>query len=202
MLKEKVKNFVKKKTGENNKKSIENLVVFLILLIITIIAINVIWNKDEQKTEKTENTAGYKVLADNTINSSNISEGSEYDLEGKLEDILSKMSGVGKVKVLITYSQTSSVVPMYSKSESTSVTEETDSEGGTRKQESSNINKEVITDGSSNAITQTVMLPQVEGAIVIAQGGGNANTKANIVQAVAAVTGVATYKVQVFQMEK
>ena len=85
---------------------------------------------------------------------------------------------------------------------STSVTEETDSEGGTRKQESSNINKEVITDGSSNAITQTVMLPQVEGAIVIAQGGGNANTKANIVQAVAAVTGVATYKVQVFQMEK
>lgn len=202
MLKEKVKNFVKKKTGENSKKSIENLVVFLILLIITIIAINIIWNKDEQKTKKTENTAGYKVLADNTINNSNISEDSEYDLEGKLEDILSKMSGVGKVKVLITYSQTSSVVPMYSKSESTSVTEETDSEGGTRKQESSNINKEVITDGSSNAITQTVMLPQVEGAIVIAQGGGNANTKANIIQAVAAVTGVATYKVQVFQMEK
>ena len=39
MLKEKIKNFVTKKTEGNNKKNIENLVVFLILLIITVIAI-------------------------------------------------------------------------------------------------------------------------------------------------------------------
>ena len=110
------------------------------------------------------------------------------------------MSGVGKVKVLVTYSQTSSVIPMYSENESTSITEEIDSGGGTRKQESTNLNKEVVTDGQNNAITKTIVLPKVEGAIVIAEGGGNANIKANIIQAVAAVTGVATYKVQVFQM--
>ena len=45
------------------------------------------------------------------------------------------------------------------------------------------------------------MLPKIEGAIVIAEGAGNANVKANIIQAVAAVTGVATYKVQVFPMD-
>lgn len=74
--------------------------------------------------------------------------------------------------------------------------------GGTRKQESSNTNKEVITDGDNKAITQTVLLPKIEGTIVIAEGGGNPNIKANIIQAVAAVTGVATYKVQVFEMGK
>lgn len=198
MLKEKIQNSVKKKVQGSNKKNIENLVVFLILLIITIIAINVIWNKEE---EEKENTANYKILAENTINSSNISEDMEYDLEDKLADILSKMTGVGKVKVLITYSQTSSIVPMYSQSESTNVTEETDSAGGTRKQESSNINKEIITDGESNVVTQTVVYPKVEGAIVIAEGGANAQIKSNIIQAVSVVTGVATYKVQVFEME-
>lgn len=202
MLKEKIKNFVTKKTEGNKKKSIENLVVFLILLIITVIAINMIWNKDEAENGEKEQ-GSYKTLANKNENvSSNIVEKSEYNLQTELEDILSKMDGIGKVKVLITYSQTSTVVPMYSQTESSTLTEETDSSGGTRKQESSNVNKEVITDGDSKAVTQTVILPKVEGAIVIAEGGGNATTKGNIIQAVSAVTGLATYKVQVFEMQK
>ena len=198
MLKEKIKNFISKKTEGNNKKNIENLVVFLILLIITVIAINMIWGKEEEQVEE---QASYKVLASQTENS-NIIEEDEYDLQAELEDILSKMDGIGKIDVLITYSQTSTVVPMYSKTESSTKTEETDSGGGTRKQESSNVNKEVITDGENNAITQTVMFPKVEGAIVIAEGGGNVTIKSNIIQAVSAVTGLATYKVQVFEMQK
>lgn len=198
MFKEKIKNFITKKTEGNNKKNIENLVVFLILLIITVVAINIIWGKDEEKQEE---EANYKVLATQDENS-NIIESTEYDLQTELEDILSKMDGIGKVDVLVTYSQTNTVVPMYSESQSSTVTEETDSSGGTRKQESSNVDKELVTDGDNNAITQTVMLPKVEGAIVIAEGGGNATIKANIIQAVSAVTGLATYKVQVFEMKK
>ena len=37
MLKDKIKSLVTKKTERNTKKTIENLVVFLVLLIITII---------------------------------------------------------------------------------------------------------------------------------------------------------------------
>ena len=58
----------------------------------------------------------------------------------------------------------------------------------------------MIIDGNNEAITQTVILPKVEGAIVIAEGGGTATIKANIIQAVSAVTGLATYKIQVFEM--
>jgi len=199
MFKEKIKNFISKKTEGNNKKNIENLVVFLILLIVTVIAINMIWSKGEEQAE--EESSSYKVLASKDENS-NINEKDEYDLQKQLEDILCKMDGIGKVDVLITYSQTSTVVPMYSETQSTSLTEEKDSGGGTRTQESSNINKEVITNANNEAITQTVMFPKVEGAIVIAEGGGNAIIKANIIQAVSSVTGVATYKIQVFEMEK
>lgn len=174
MMKEKIKNFISKKIKGDNKKNIENLVVFLVLLIITVIAINMIWGKDE---EKAEDAPSYKVLATKDDNNSNNIEENEYDLQTELEDILAKMNGIGKVDVLITYSQTSTVVPMYSETASSTVTEETDSGGGTRKQESSNTNKEIITDGNNEAITQTVMLPKVEGAIVMAEGGRKCNNK-------------------------
>ena len=42
----------------------------------------------------------------------------------------------------------------------------------------------------------------MEGAIVTATGAGNASIKNNIVQAVEAVTGLASHKIQVFEMKK
>lgn len=125
MLKEKVKNLIKKKTEGNNKKTIENLIVFLILLVITIVSINVIWGKDKKTEYNNPAQDNYKVLAQNT-NESNISENQEYNLEKKLEDILSKIAGVGKVQVLITYSETSEVVAMHNEVKNKSKTEESD----------------------------------------------------------------------------
>ena len=116
---------VKKKTEGNNKKTIENLIVFLILLVITIISINIIWGNDKKEEYKNPAQDDYRVLAQNT-NESNISGNQEYNLEKKLEDILSKISGVGKVQVLITYSETSEVVAMHNEVTNKSRTEEND----------------------------------------------------------------------------
>lgn len=44
--------------------------------------------------------------------------------------------------------------------------------------------------GSKTIITQSIVSPKIEGAIVTAEGGNNTNTKANIIQAVEAVTRV------------
>lgn len=128
MLKEKVKNFIAKKTSGDNKKTVENLVVFLVLLIITIIAINVIWGTDKADENQNPVQDQYKVLAQNTIESNTL-EDVEYNLESKLEDILSKISGVGKVQVLITYSETSEVVAMHNETKNISKTEENDTSG-------------------------------------------------------------------------
>ena len=49
-------------------------------------------------------------------------------------------------------------------------------------------------------ITQSTISPRVEGAIITAQGASNANVKSNIIQAVEAVTGLASHKIQVFAM--
>ena len=193
--------FIKKSEG-NNKKKIENLVVFLILLIITIIAINTIWGNEKVNQE---NSNSYKQLAENLDNSisSNKQELSEYNLEKSLEDILSKMSGVGKVDVLVTYSETSEIVAMYNEKYTSSSTEENDTNGGVRKIEETDTNKEIIfedKDGEKTPITQKIVMPKIEGAIITAEGAGNANIKTNIIQAVSAATGLATYRIQVFEM--
>ena len=72
--------------------------------------------------------------------------------------------------------------------------------GGTRVIESVDENKEIIVDAENNPITEKVILPKIEGAIVIAEGGENAMIKTNVIQAVSAVTGLATHKIQVFKM--
>ena len=73
MFKEKLEilksKFIKQSEG-NNKRKIENLVVFLILLIITVIAINTIWGDKNEETKQEENNS-YKQLAQSIDNSSN-----------------------------------------------------------------------------------------------------------------------------------
>lgn len=208
MFKDKLQSFksiINKKTEGNNKRNIENLVVFLVVLIITMIAINTIWGGKKEDSNEQDNNTSYKQLADNLDNTiiSNNQQFTEYNLEQSLEDILSKIAGVGKVQVLITYSETSEVVAMYNEQYTSSNTEETDTNGGVRKIEQTDTNKEIIYEeknGEKTPITQKVIMPKIEGAIITAEGAENANTKTNIIQAVSAATGLATYRIQVFEM--
>lgn len=72
--------------------------------------------------------------------------------------------------------------------------------GGTRITETENNQKEVVTDSTSNVISEKTMSPKIEGAIITAKGAENSEVKTNIISAVEAVTGIATHKIQVFKM--
>lgn len=179
---EKIKNIF-----NNKEKRIENLIVFLIILIMTLIIINKILN-DEKTQVDYENKIDVELASDNNFEVKD-------ELEAKLENILSKISGVGKVSVLITYSESKTVVPIYNVNSSKTSTEEEN-----KKTETLNEEKQVITDSSSNIMTEKIIMPQVEGAIIIAQGASDINVKSNIVSAIEAVTGISTYKIQVYEM--
>ena len=196
---DKFKNMFSKKEG-NSKKKIENIVVFIIILIITIVAINYIWNGNS-KEEKKDITPQAENSNDVTQVSSEVKED---DIEARLSNILSNIQGVGNVKVLLTYSETSTYVPIYNENTKGSNTTETDSSGGSRTISETDSQKEVIfkEDGSGNKepITKSIISPKIEGAIITAQGADDANVKASIIQAVEAATGLATHKIQVFKM--
>ena len=101
MFRDKLRSYFKKQDEEqegNDKRKIENIIFFIIVLIVTIVIINTIWNSNKQTT-KQENSINTKQLAYKEQNNENIETTGSEELEKKLENILSKIEGVGNVKV-------------------------------------------------------------------------------------------------------
>ncbi|MBQ2938147.1 MAG: hypothetical protein IJE05_04655 [Clostridia bacterium] len=209
MFKDKLKAMISKVENEgNNKKKIENLVFLVIILIITIVIINYIWNGNKSSNKTITNSAG-KQLATTQSNQNHKqtqeTSNNTNSLEERLEAILSNINGVGNVKVFINYSESSETVAMYNENSKTSVTEETDTSGGVRKVEETDSQKEIVyqeDNGSKTPIVQKTVEPKIEGAIITAKGASDINIKTNIIQAVEAATGLATHKIQVFEMSQ
>ena len=193
---EKIKNELVKTDNKNSKKKIENIVVAILILLITVIAINAILSDDKEEEETVVNT-----IENNNVNF----QASNTDLETRIEDILSKINGVGKVEVLINYSETEQVVAMYNENKKETATEEQDESGGTRVIKENDVQKDVIyqeKDGEKIPITQKTIMPKIEGTIITAEGAGSTEVQEKIINAVEAATGLASHKIQVFEMSK
>ena len=208
MFKDKLKAIINKNESENqgnNKKKIENLVFLVITLIITIVIINYVWNGNKNSNKTITNSAGKQLAYTQGNQNTNQNVTNSSNLEERLEDILKNISGVGNVKVFINYSESSEVVAMYNENSKTSVTEETDTSGGVRKVETTDSQKEIVyqeDNGDKVPIIQKTVEPKIEGAIITAKGASNINIKTSIIQAVEAATGLATHKIQVFEMSQ
>ena len=199
MLKEKFQSLIKSEDGKS-KKNLENAIVFVIILVVTIIIINTIWGGNESKKE--EKTTQYNSVQ--LVNSDVESVETSEDTEKSIKQILSKINGVGKVEVLITYSESSQVVAMYNEKNNESQTKEEDKSGGTRTIQENTTDKEIVykeENGKKVPVTEKVVMPKMEGALIVAEGANNAEVKTNIIQAVEALTGLATHKIQVLEMK-
>ena len=198
------KSLIPKNDGEkSNKKKIENTAFLVLILIITLIVINTIWRDKKDITnneKKSTNSISDKILA----NDDTILQG-KTELEERLENILSTIKNVGKVNVLINYSESSSIEALYNESTTTSSTEEGDSSGGTRNVTETETKRDIVyseKSGSKEPVTKKTLMPAVQGAIITAEGANDATVKANIISAVGAVTGLSIEKIQVFETQK
>ena len=160
MFKDKLKKIVgnSEEQGNNKRK------------IITVVIINYVWSGEKSSNKNVTNSAGKQLATANNNQTLTSNQNSNSDsLEEKLEDILSKIEGVGSVKVFINYSESSETVAMYNENSKTSTTEETDKSGGTRKVEQTDSQKEVIyqeQNGTKTPIVQKTVEPKIEGAII------------------------------------
>lgn len=184
----KIKNMFK-----DEKKKNENLIFFLLVLVITLFMINRIMKEDKVTPIEKEKSSDLELVK---------STGVDTGLEKRLENILSKISGVGSVSVLITYSESGSILPLYNETANNSKTEETVEDGNKKTTETTESKKEIIVDSTSNPIIEKSINPKIEGAIITAQGANNSKVKENIILAVEAATGLASHKIQVFSMDK
>lgn len=136
----------------------------------------------------------------------NPSTSEEYILyqEEKLKKILKKVEGIGEVEVMITIKASKESVPLKDIPYDEETTNENDSAGGKRESNSINTQEQSVMvttkDGESVPYVVKEIEPEIEGVVVIAQGGGNSNINQEIIEAVEVLFGVPVHKIKVMKM--
>ena len=110
----------------------------------------------------------------------------------ELENILSQISGVGKIKVLLTESDGAQTI--YQTDEDR--TQSADSE-------SVRVQTVIVTNSGREEVglIRSVTPPVYLGAIIVCQGGDNPSVKLAVVQAVSNVTGIPSDRITVLKMK-
>lgn len=125
--------------------------------------------------------------------------------EDKLENTLSYVEGVGKVKVLITLKESEEKIVEKDGPEEISDTVENDAAGGNRTMGVSRIEKTTIytVDDSGNSVPYVVKTipPMVEGVVVIAQGADQLTVRQNIIEAIQVLFDIDMNKITVVKMK-
>lgn len=129
----------------------------------------------------------------------------EERMEKRMEEILSKVDGIGKVEVMLTVKTSKEKVTLKDAPYSEEVVMEKDSAGGTR--ESKNISTEettiLVEEGSGDLpyILKEIE-PEIEGVLVIAENGNQAVLKTEIIEAVQVLFDVPLHKIKVMKMQE
>jgi len=114
------------------------------------------------------------------------------DLQESLAGILSKISGAGKVEVLLT--QSAGAQTIYQTDEDKTVADAT----------SDIRRKTVLVTGSGReetGLVRQVNPPAYQGAVVVCQGADSAGVRLSIVEAVMSVTGLSSDRITVLKMK-
>ena len=122
-------------------------------------------------------------------------------LENHLEELLSQMEGVGDVACMVTLAVSAEqVVEKDLEIEDEQITEN-DSQGGNRiTSQSSHGETTIYREGENNSQEPYVrkeISPQIEGVVILAEGGDQPVIVKNITEAVQALFGIETHKIRI-----
>ncbi len=171
----------------NKDKRTSNLVLIAILLSVVLIATGYIFDTGE------EQVVSSNVLSENGYN---ISFNDGYDLEKKLSNIISKIEGVESADVMISYSTTERIIPVYDVKEDINTVKENVKES-TKTTTEKTVAYE-SKDGSKIAIVESKETAAAVGAIVVVSGNITEGVSEDIKEAISFATSVPIHKIQIF----
>lgn len=161
------------------------------------------------KTTKLTNTETETEVADEAAvqAAAAVRSGDSYEaeLERRVREILKTVDGVGEVDVMIIVKSSPEKVLHVDRSSSYSLTEETDSNGGTRRLESEEQEGSTVLttgDNKSAPIIEKEVKPELSGIIISATGGGSPAVRAEISAAMEALFDLPAHKIRVLKRVK
>ena len=129
----------------------------------------------------------------------------EEQLEKRLSAILSQVAGAGRVEVMVTLESRGERIVEKDTPESRKSVEETDSSGGRRTTDEQDWGEETVyyEDGSGGKSPYVVkeLEPNIEGVLVLAEGGDSAVVKQELLEAVQALFPIEVHKVKIMKLE-
>ena len=197
-----LKNIIQKMGKSEHVKQMtpkEKWMMFLLTGLLLAVILFPTGDKENNVLNKSEKVSGQEsVSAELGIGVTGINS-SQYEiyLSQKLEEILSEIDGAGKVQAWVTLAGSSEKVLVQEKDEEESLLEEADSVGGVRTEEKNNVDETVIKNSNGDPYVVKTLQPEVEGVLVVAEGGGNSVVKKNISEAVEVLFGIDAHRIKV-----
>lgn len=178
------------------------IIIFVAGILIILLSIPGIFQSKKDTGDKTQDNL--KVVQKDTNTTSYESNTYIAEMEKKFKSILSKVSGIGKVEVMITLKASQEQVPLKDNPSTQESVNEVDGEGGSRT--NSSVTREestvLVADENGNSVPYILqeLEPEVEGIVVIAEGGDDAKIKMDIIEAAQVLFDVPAHKVKVMKM--
>jgi len=125
---------------------------------------------------------------------------SAAELEAKLEDILSRAEGVGRVAVSLSVSREGEAVYAEYVQQDTS---RAYTEGFLSREDRSESRQTLVVDtgDGESAVVVSRLMPTYQGALIVCQGADRADIRLQVTRAVAGLTGLSTDRIVVMKMK-
>jgi stage III sporulation protein AG len=128
-------------------------------------------------------------------------EYSEY-MEGRLQEIIGRVSGVGKCEIMVLLREQGTKV--YAVEEK--VSESTSSDSAVNRFQGDSLTEKsyvlIQSQSSEYPVEITEYLPEISGIVVVCQGGDSATVKSEITELISALTGLPGNRIHVSRMTK
>lgn len=185
------------KTDKNGKKkssSFENLIVIVIIGVVILLAGSYL---TKPGSKDAMNSAGDISTEDNALAlQQNPFDGQQViaDIEKRMSELLSKVEGAGSVSVMIYADSSSEQVPAYNDQQDTKNDERTDGKTSEISEK-----KELALSGDDLPVILKVIVPQIKGVVVVAEGANDMLIKAQLNNAVCTLLGIPEHRVQILK---
>lgn len=179
-----------------NKKNIYNIAAVLVIGALFIIM-----------SDSFFGGAGKENVAEVKADEIQVKSGSEEDygaeLEKRLEETLSCVEGVGRVKVMLTLENSAELIVKQDIKTDSSQTQEDNAEGKPSKSSNTyGTEEKTVVNSSAEPFVVQEKKPQIKGIVIVADGGGSAEIKSALINAAKALTGVEVHKIEVLKMKQ
>lgn len=190
---------------------------FVILILLGILLIVIVWplpdtggqsaSPPEEKTESVLLDSNYDMMSsdnDQTFTQGDDLKGYTAYMENRLEQVLAAMEGAGEVKVMITLKSSEEIIVEKDIPISRASVSEVDAQGGSRFSNDIDTGEETVhyKDANGNEVPyiRQILQPEIEGVLVVTQGGDRITIQENISEAIKALFGIDEHKIKVVKM--